>query len=692
MANAHTPIPKLRLIDKLYLLLLAVFVGASFFRELGLLGSVAGLVLILTGFVLGIRYLRVFGKHLLWPLRNRLRVTYVFIGVVPILLILILVSVGVYIVTGQISSFLLNSELQRREDLLVGPSELVATAPPGERAALIERIFPYFERQYPGLKLCARSKEGEWVWPPNTPCEYPPQGWQRANGLVSKGDELFIWVHTQPNETEVSVLIPLSRSYLNSLVPGLLDAEIVGRIQDAPLELLNGDSSSGEGSPKLSTPSRRSAAAGAVSPFYRFGRDGAERRPLGVMPDPLPKANLLDFSVNWQTTLSVAEWTEPASSYPALLAFNTRPSAVWQVLSRRDLRLGSGIDFTQYAAVLLFVSASILFLIVEAFSLVAGMKLSGSITQAVENLYEGTQHVMRGEFQHRVVVKGEDQLADLNRSFNRMTENLETLVAISKEKERMQSELEIAREVQAGLYPKEPPKFENIELVAMSQPARMASGDYFDYLRLRDNRVAFAIGDVAGKGISAALLMASIQSTMRAQLRPYLPSPRGSTADWTPPQEDLSTALMVSRLNQQIHQFTSASKYATFFFGVYDDTTGMLRYTNAGHLPPLLLRQGTISALNVDGLVVGAFAFASYEESSLQLMDGDVLLLYTDGISEPENEYGEEFGEERLKALLLANADKDAREIADKIVEAVRDWVGKAEQFDDITLLIVRKL
>jgi sigma-B regulation protein RsbU (phosphoserine phosphatase) len=179
---------------------------------------------------------------------------------------------------------------------------------------------------------------------------------------------------------------------------------------------------------------------------------------------------------------------------------------------------------------------------------------------------------------------------------------------------------------------------------------------------------------------------------MRAQLRPYLPPPRGSADSWTPPQEDLSTSLIVSRLNQQIHQFTSASKYATFFFGVYDDTTGTLRYTNAGHLPPLLLRQGAISALNVDGLVVGAFAFASYEESSLQLMNGDVLLLYTDGISEPENEYGEEFGEERLKALLLANADKDAREIADRIVQAVRDWVGKAEQFDDITLLIVKKL
>lgn len=673
MANTSTPIPKLRLVDLAYLLLLGIFVVASFTVELGPMGALAGALLVITGFILGIRHLRVFGKHLLWPLRNRLRVTYVFIGVVPILLLVILTALGVYIVTGEIASFLLNSELRRRESMLSGPSELVAATPAAAREALIHRIFPYFEEQFPGLQLCARNPEGAWAWPPDNACEFPPAGWSRASGLVSRDNRLYVWVYTHPNDTELSVMMPVTRVYLNALVPGLLDAEIVGRVEPAPP--VGSDS------------------AAASSRFYRFGpnRPGL-RQPRNTLGTP-PKANLLDFSVNWQTTLSVSEWAEPDASHPALLTFNTRPSAVWGVLSRRDPRPDAGIDFTQYFAVMLFVSASILFLIVEACSLLAGMGLSRSITQAVENLYEGTQHVMRGQFQHRILVKGEDQLADLNRSFNRMTENLETLVAISKEKERMQSELEIAREVQVGLYPKEPPRFENIELVAMSQPARMASGDYFDYLRLEDDRMAFAIGDVAGKGISAALLMASIQSTMRAQLRPYLPPSRGS-AETCPdaPPEALSTAVLVSRLNRQIHQFTSASKFATFFFGVYDDHGGCLRYTNAGHLPPILLRRGEISRLNVDGLVVGAFSFATYEESTLRLERGDVLVLFTDGISEPENEYGEEFGEERLHALLLANGDKDARELADVIVEAVRDWVGDAEQFDDITLLIVKKL
>lgn len=670
MTDTSTPIPKFRLVDKAYLLSLAVYIIALFTTELGALSGLAGVLLTLAGFVLAIRYLRVFSRHLLWPLRNRLRVTYVFIGAVPILLLAILTAVGVYILSGQISSFLLSSELDRRESLLAGPCELVATTPPGERAALIERIFPYFEERYPGLELCVRSPQEAWTWPIGSVCEFPPAGWGRTSGLVSRDNRLYLWVHTKPSDTELTLAMPVSRAYLNELVPGLVDVEVIGRV--AP-RLTGGEN-----------------AAPASSKLYSLGPNQPDQR-SGIAFEPLPKLNWLDFGVNWQTTLSVAEWDTPGSAYPALLAFKTRPSAVWDVLSRRSPRLDVATDFTQYFAVMFFVTISVAFVIVEACSLMAGLRLSRNITQAVESLYEGTRYVMRGQFHHRVRVRGEDQLADLNRSFNRMTENLETLVAVSKEKERMQSELEIAREVQAGLYPKDPPKFEHIELVALSEPARMASGDYFDYLRLADNRVVFAIGDVAGKGISAALLMASIQSTMRAQLRPYLPVPPESVEPWSGPREELSTAVLVSRLNQQIHQFTSPSKFATFFLGVYDDRDGILRYTNAGHPPPLLVRNGAISRLNVDGLVVGAFAFATYEESALRLETGDILLLYTDGITESENEYGEEYGEARLHALLLANCEKDARELSDIIVRAVRDWAGVAEQSDDITLVIVKK-
>ncbi len=669
MAIPPPPLPKLRWFDKAYLAIMAAYLLLSLVLETGFLGALAGFLLVIIGLALGLRYVRIVGKQLLWPLRNRLRVTYMFIGVVPILLILLLVAIGAYILTGQIASFLLTTELQRRAALLAGPSELLAAIPPAERAITIQRIFPFFEQQFPGMLLCAVSGDQRWTYPPDAPCPQPAPGWERSSGLVARGNVLHLWVHTQPNDTEVTVIMPLTRAYLNELVPGLLDVMLVGRID----QIAGGNALQGR------------------ALFFDFAPD---QRPANRSAGPaerLPKANFFDFNVLWQTNLRVADWDTPASNGPAFLSFHSRPSAVLDVLSRTGSGDAAEIDLAQSASIA-FVSISVLFLIVEAFSAFAGMRLSRTITTAVENLYEGTRQVMRGDFQHRVKVHGDDQLSDLGRSFNRMSENLETLVAVSKEKERMQSELEIAREVQAGLYPKEAPRFEHIELVAVSQPARMASGDYFDYLRLYDDRVLFAIGDVAGKGISAALLMASIQSTIRAQLRPYLPPARGAKEAWVAPQEELSTATLVSRLNQQIHQFTSASKYATFFCGCYDDRTGELRYTNAGHLPPLLVRGGAIRTLNVDGLVVGAFAFASYEESLIRLEPGDLLVLYTDGISEPENEYGEEFGEPRLHQLLLSNAEKGTRELADHIVTSVQDWVGKAEQFDDITLLLVKKL
>ncbi|MCW5966743.1 MAG: SpoIIE family protein phosphatase [Bryobacterales bacterium] len=669
MANSPPPLPKLRWFDKAYLAVTGAYFLLSFVVETGFLGAMAGFFLVIVGFMIGLRYLRVVGKQLLWPLRNRLRVTYMFIGVVPILLILLLVAVGSYILTGQIASFLLTTELQRRAALLAGPGELLASTPPSERESAIQRMFPYFEQQFPGMHLCAVADKRTWVYPENAPCPQPPSGWERANGLVSRNNMLNLWVHTRPNDTEVTIVMPLTRAFLNQLVPGLVDVVLMGRID----RIAGGNS----------------LQDGAL--FFDFARAPGQGERLGQQAEPLPKANLFDFNVLWQTNLSVAEWERPGSNGAAFLTFHSRPSAVLDVLSRPGMADGGAVDLAQSASIA-FVSICVLFLIVEAFSALAGMRLSRTITAAVENLYEGTRQVMRGDFQHRVKVHGEDQLSDLGRSFNLMSENLETLVAVSKEKERMQSELEIAREVQAGLYPKDPPRFEYIELIAVSQPARMASGDYFDYLRLYDDRVLFAIGDVAGKGISAALLMASIQSTIRAQLRPYLPPARGANDTWSAPQEELSTATLVSRLNQQIHQFTSASKYATFFCGCFDDRTGELRYTNGGHLPPLLIRGGEVRTLNVDGLVVGAFAFASYDESRLMLEPGDLLVLYTDGISEPENEYGEEFGEDRLRALLLANAHKDTRELADLVVATVQEWVGKAEQFDDITLLLVKKL
>jgi sigma-B regulation protein RsbU (phosphoserine phosphatase) len=341
----------------------------------------------------------------------------------------------------------------------------------------------------------------------------------------------------------------------------------------------------------------------------------------------------------------------------------------------------------------ILVAASIVFLIVEIISMIIGISMTRTITGAVHRLYEGTQKVMEGNFSHRIEVKGKDQLADLSESFNRMTENLERLLVVAKEKERLQSEVEIAREVQSQLYPRVVPQTRTLRLTAVCHPARMCSGDYYDYEVIRDSQVALAIGDVAGKGISAALLMATLQSSLRSQLQSALEiaaTAGNGGGNVTLPL--LSTSHLVSRLNNQLHAYTSPEKYATFCFGIFDEPTGIFTYTNAGHLPPLLVRAGVAERLDVNGTVVGAFPFAKYDESRVELKSSDLLVCFTDGITEPENEYGEMFGEDRLIDLIARSSHLNDEQIVEVVLDSVREWTATDELQDDMTILLARRV
>ena len=364
-----------------------------------------------------------------------------------------------------------------------------------------------------------------------------------------------------------------------------------------------------------------------------------------------PAVNRFDVDVQWGSFIRAVEWEHPETTDPALLLVHTRLSSILAAI------LSQGGD---ELVLTVFYIVAVAFLVVAVTGLGIGISMSRSITGAVHSLYEGTQRVVRGDFSHLIQVKGRDQIAELSTSFNTMTQNLERLLVVAKEKERMEAEIEIARGVQDQLYPKAPPVFEGLRVLGSCSPARMVSGDYYDY-QLVDGKLAIAIGDVAGKGISAALLMATIQAAMRMELRATMeltelaaPSVNGLR---------FSTARMVSELNQQLHATTSPEKYATFFFAIYDQATSLMTYTNAGHLQPVLFRDGAATALDVNGTVVGAFPFSKYEESKLELCSGDLLVCYTDGITEPENEYGEMFGEERLIELVAKNVDRDEAQI-----------------------------
>ena len=302
--------------------------------------------------------------------------------------------------------------------------------------------------------------------------------------------------------------------------------------------------------------------------------------------------------------------------------------------------------------------------------------MTRTITGAVHDLYEGTQKVKAGDFSHRIAVRGGDQLAELSLEFNRMSENLQRLIVVEKERERLHSQLEIARDVQLRLFPKTALSLPALHLSGVCHPAQQVSGDYYDFLLLEDSSLAMAIGDVSGKGISAALLMATIQSAMRSHLaRAGLKSP----------------AQIVSLLNRQIFASTAPEKYATFFFSLYEDSTGMLTYTNAGHLQPILVRDGGPHKLDGSGLPVGLFPSSLYEEKQIALMPGDLLVAYTDGITEPEDAYGEMFGEERLMDVLIKHQDAESGEIVARLMEAILEWTGSPELQDDMTMLITRR-
>jgi sigma-B regulation protein RsbU (phosphoserine phosphatase) len=340
------------------------------------------------------------------------------------------------------------------------------------------------------------------------------------------------------------------------------------------------------------------------------------------------------------------------------------------------------------------------FAVVVLIALLIGIGLTRKITYSVANLYRATQFINRGDFSHRIDVRAKDQLAALQVSFNSMTDNLEKLIAEQKEKERLQSELEIAHEVQAQLFPRSNVGTSTLELHGICRPARIVSGDYYDFLSYGPEQVMVAVGDISGKGISAALLMATIHSAVRAYEQEQLVSVGMAAAYGTnsrvgafearmaPP----SPAQMLWLLNRHLFQSTQPEKYATLFLGFYDDEKHLLTYANAGHLPPIVLSaDGAVRRLQTGGTVVGLFPDCEYAEETIELYPGDIFIAFSDGITEPENEFGE-FGEDRLIETVAVHRLQPLERITEHVISAVQDWIGSIEQPDDITVVLARRI
>ena len=649
-------------VEKIFFASLVLFVILEQTLPGGVFAVLAGLALLVTGIWLLIRLVRLTVRKTIWSLRNRLLVTYVFIAVIPVLLIVLLGGLGTYTLASQITVYLVTSELDRRAESLDRANGYIAHSDPEHRAAVMFRVGENFRTVSPDATFLVEDAGKRWQWPQDAQVLSPPPGWKNAKGILFRGGKYYVWSHILAGTAELTAVAPLTRDYLSEMVPGLAE---VSFFRPGPSE------------------------RDGPSPKARINIKGRGIQPLPNSPELIGKGlpertNRADMEVYWASLSPASDWDHPGAPQFTSLLVHTRPSLILQTIFSRKA------DELQGFLPVLLLGVSILFLLVELTALVIGVSLTRTVTGAVHVLYAGTQRVIEGDFSFRIAVPRTDQLGELTTSFNVMTGKVERLLVVAKEKERMEAELEIAREVQNQLYPKTVPVMRTLRLHAMCHAARTVSGDYYDYQAVDGNQLALAIGDVAGKGISAALLMATLQSCMRAQMRTPvgLAAPGGGIAA----RAALSTSHLVSELNQQLYAFTSAEKYATFCFGLYDDNNGVFTYTNAGHLPPMLVRRGIACPLEVNGMVVGAFPFSQYDESSIQLESGDLLVCYTDGITEPENEYGEMFGEERLIELVTRNVDHDEGRIIRTVMEAVNEWTGAPELSDDMTLLLARKL
>ena len=634
-------------------------------------------------FASGFYYLgRLFGyvrSRVLWRLRRRLVVAYVFIAFVPILLILSLAVLEDFILNGQVAAYLVVLRLRDHFDEIEQVNRVVfhEARSTGETSpqAMLRGIQKFYLTElvdhassYPGLVItlhlggATRSfhLDGQ---PADRPVTLP--SWLKNEefaGMVMDNGQLALRSVEQAPTPAGELTLVLSQPFTPELLDmvgegiGPVGVATTKRVPEGPLE---------DGKVYIKNPGVTFTVTNVIN-----------SKSLHV-PEPV---FLFDFVVHGASTLDPIYWggkQEGKAAEPAFVYVTSR-------LSTLSNHLLATLGEYSRVPVLVFRTVLVIFLLIEGAALIIGVRLTRSITGTVDKLYGATERIKAGDFSFRLQIPRHDQLSALGEAFDTMTASVERLLKESQERMKLQSELDIAREVQNQLFPQVAPQVPGLELYGVCKAARSVSGDYYDFLKLDEHRVGLVLGDVSGKGISAALLMAGIQSALRAQL--YNGFAAGERSALAP----LSTAQVVDRLNRQIYENTPLEKYVTFFFAVYDARTRQLSYTNGGQLAPMLFRGNKIERLRVGGTVVGLFPSVTYQEGTVQLEPGDLLMAFTDGITEPENIYGEEFGESRVLEVTQRALGASPEILAEEIYRSVNEWTGSPELQDDMTMVLAQ--
>jgi phosphoserine phosphatase RsbU/P len=643
-------------------------------------------------------------RRILWRLRNRLIVTYVFIGVIPAVLLVTMAVVTLWGLGGQFAVFVVTSDIQSR----LRSMEAANVAISSELAAHLER------GEKPLAASLAGLRQRDASWERRTVCAwygekklslcdefggasiaYPSFLKDNFRDLVRDDGQLLLRVGSSVEVRSWRLTVvtsePCDKEFISKIAATLGEVTLFSPVINAEGQK---DKSTGVHAPVLPGGDK---SQNTIVIRRGSGNDATQQvMPAAFTAGSLPAAaGRFDREITFGTPIAVVDWRTGKSLSPgAFVQVTTRVAALYNRLFATWGEFVLGVAY-------ILLGLGIFLAIIELVALIIGTRMTRTVTAAVAQLYQATGHVDRGDFSHRIPVKSNDQLAQLSISFNSMTASIEKLILEQKEKQRMENELAIAHEVQEQLFPSQISQIESLEVHGFCRPARTVSGDYYDFLTASSHKMILAVGDISGKGISAALLMATIHSAVRAYSVESLPQIRepiavgavaGASrmmATW-PEGIDVSPSVLLSLLNHQLYESTPPEKYATLFLGIYDGRLRRMTYSNGGHLPPVVISEdGAIAKLEAGGTVVGLFDNMSYDEGSIDMQPGDILVAYSDGVTEPENEFGE-FGEERLIDLVRRNRHQPLTQISQIVTHAVDDWIGDEEQPDDVTLVLAR--
>ncbi len=643
-----------------------------------LVGTIASIIIVVTALMFIVRGFLALRRQLLWRVRRKLIVSYVFIGLVPALLLLVFFLFGGQIIFTNVASYLFKSGYEgyvRSAQQIAQSAANDVARDPASAVEILESKIRNLASDYPGLSVAIvpvssratvrDARAGAWrhLDPPAAPLPLRFRTDAFSGTIVCRaedgGDKLIMRAVAFPDGGE---------GHFAAIVDLPLGQQLAERLKE----------STGIAAAGVTASAKHDNREVMPDPCLR----DAETGPVGDLVVAMPfrydrSLAFLDY-VDWKT----------GAAGRASVGLRVRLRELYaEITEAQSFPVGgSGVSFGQ--AMLIFVLLiAVLFFIIEVAALVMGLALARSITTAVHGLFTGTERVRQGDFTHRIAVTSRDQLGELADSFNQMSSSIEHLLQQAAEKRRLEEELRIAREIQMSLLPSGSLDIPGLRMTALCVPAREVGGDYYDYFKLSDRRFGLLIADVSGKGTSAALYMAELKGLLLS-LSQIHQSPRQ----------------LLIEVNRLLSDHLDTRSFITMTYAVIDLDAATMVFARAGHTPlvylPASARPGAPRQAQVhtpDGMVLGLrvpniehlFPYHLHEQS-LPLAPGDVIVLYTDGISEAMNTDGDLFGEARLSQIIEEHGHLDVTELRERVLREVEAFAGAADQNDDLTMILMK--